>query len=665
MGINHIKYKKICRKNSRLLKDCVLVLLFVAMITNIIKAEKVYAEGNDIQFTKEEQDYMKKNPVIYVAGNVDYYPLEYRFFKNGKYLGIVPDYLKLIEKQTGIQFKYIKYNKEEDLLNIGLNKQVEVVTAVVETKTQLKQYNLKSVAFVMSIPSDKKMYRMYLAVTDIADQRLVSIMEKCMTSITQEQKDSIYYKNAQKMNLNYGKLKGNAVFIIVILMFLFTVGLGVRYIRLKKNNNYYKYLDFITGGKNYTYLKYRYRKILAHSKNNYWLVCVNLNLTDITRLYGYNDAKEILKSATQILKKILSKEECFVRLYGDIFLVLLQGYSEKDIQCRIDKQFVKLSKSTESCTNIHKLHMHIGVYPLKPSDEELNQPLRYAMMAQEYAKSKNMISSIFNSELEKITKAEVDIEQEIITAFKNREFAIYFQPFYELEKNSMTGCEALIRWEHPEKGLLRPNSFIHIFQKRNMLDELDFYVFETVCEILKRRIKQEKQLFIVSCNFSRNNFYNPDFADNLIRTAESHGIPAKWLAIEITEGISTQTDCNVANNIHKISKAGFQIVIDNFGSEYGSFPDLIRYSVNIVKIDSKLVNHLDSQEMTDIVGGLIMMMHQLGIKVICSGVEKKEQEDKLRELKCDIVQGYLFYRPMEVLEFENLFGQKINEGIGE
>lgn len=250
-------------------------------------------------------------------------------------------------------------------------------------------------------------------------------------------------------------------------------------------------------------------------------------------------------------------------------------------------------------------------------------------------------------------------ENEIVRSFADAlqqgQFFIHYQPQYNHSSGLMVGAEALVRWNHPTRGLVPPDAFIPVLESNNLITRLDYYVFEQACISLRRWIDSGLPLVPLSVNFSRRDIFQPDFVQQLERIREKHAVPVNYLRLEITESAFAGNGPQANDVVCALHKSGYIVEMDDFGSGYSSLNVLKDIDVDILKLDMLfLSDEHGSNRGGTILSFVVRMAKWLGLPVIAEGVETLHQADFLRSIGCDQVQGYLYSRPLPQKEFESL-----------
>lgn len=247
------------------------------------------------------------------------------------------------------------------------------------------------------------------------------------------------------------------------------------------------------------------------------------------------------------------------------------------------------------------------------------------------------------------------MEQELKDAWENDEFQVFLQPQVNVENGKIEGFEALIRWDHPTRGVLAPQDFLPAMKILKMAEGLDYLVFEKVCMFLNKRLEEKKELFCISCNFVREHFVKRDFACSLEAVREKYAVPASYLAVEITEGSAFADEQMVQDNVVMLKEFGYHVYLDDYGADQSTFSDLLFHSISHIKLDKKLVDHIEQKNAEVLVQGLCKIAHRLSYQVVCEGVETGLQCELAKKCGVDIIQGFYYYQPMDISNAEHLY----------
>ncbi len=382
------------------------------------------------------------------------------------------------------------------------------------------------------------------------------------------------------------------------------------------------------------------------------MILVGTNIKDfklINELFGMEKGNRVLKQFAEILESMCGKNDVCGRLQSDHFCLLI----EKNKFDRM--QFLRaMQEISDTLVSKHyTMYVHAGIYDISDPDQEISIMCDKANMA---------ISTIKNDSQSEIAYYENDMmqktlyEQEILNEFshalENGEFIVYLQPQVDFD-GRVQGAEALVRWDHPRKGLIGPDEFISILETAGMIHKLDYYIWKKAVSILKRWKDQGREDMTLSVNISPNDIYYLNIVDVLDELVNDSDVSPGNLKLEITE-TTLMTDLDKHNDvIHDLHDKGFEIEIDDFGSGYSSLAVLKNLEADILKIDMEFLRETDNRSRSRIIlNSVIRMAKQLGMPVITEGIEDEQQANFLKSLGSDMFQGYYFSKPLPLEDFE-------------
>ena len=248
------------------------------------------------------------------------------------------------------------------------------------------------------------------------------------------------------------------------------------------------------------------------------------------------------------------------------------------------------------------------------------------------------------------------MENNIRDEIDNNRFFLEFQPVIEAKTEKIIGAEVLSRLNSKEEGILTPRDFLSAVHNVGLNQKFDYYIFEKNCKWISSD-KENRMKYVYTINFSRYTLCDEKFAEKIIKVVEKYGIDYSCIAIEILEDKNLEGNerTSMIKNLAILKEKGMLILLDDFGKGYTSFGDLTDFDISIVKIDKSITQSTNSQIGFVVLKNIIRTAHDLGFKTVCEGVETEEQKNLAVKAGCDMLQGYYFYRPMAVAQFENLF----------
>lgn len=395
---------------------------------------------------------------------------------------------------------------------------------------------------------------------------------------------------------------------------------------------------------------------VARRQNKYGsLLYLDLdNFKTLNDSLGHSVGDELLVQLSMRLRNALRKEDMAARLGGDEFVVLLTGeYADKSLAM---EQALSVAKKIQSAiSEPYRLHGYehiitasIGITVYPEENTTVTEILKQADTAMYRAKDdgRNTIT-FYNADFQKAADKRLLLEKELRHAITHDEFEVYYQPQVDSVGN-LVGSEALIRWIHPDRGIILPLDFIPIAEETGLILELDNKVLKDACEFGK-----QCNLDRIAVNISPRQFRQPDFVDIVQNIIEVTGADPKILMLEVTEGIVIDDIEDTIQKMNALKEIGIRFAIDDFGTGYSSLAYLKQLPLDQLKINDKFVRDVISDASDAIiVETIILMAKHLGLNVVAEGVETAEQLDFLVEQDCHMFQGYLFSYPLGKIEFE-------------
>lgn len=368
----------------------------------------------------------------------------------------------------------------------------------------------------------------------------------------------------------------------------------------------------------------------------------------INDLYGEKFGDEILDFIKNQMAQVCRKDQYFINLRSDVFMIVTEYDEEEDITELIHK----LDEKINSYKGV-KLYMVYGVYTVEDKNMELRQMQDRASMARKASKN-NVLSNIlfYREQFKDSLYNRKYIEENMQTAINERQFKMYLQPKYSIARNEIIGAEALVRWNNPERGMIYPDQFIPIIEENGFIKKVDYYIWEEACRFIKKCIDIGIDFCPVSVNVSRIHLRDNECIHVLDDMIARNGIPKKMLELEITETAGGQ---EVSKKAMQLKEEGYTLLMDDFGSGYSSLDILLETPFDVIKLDKKFMeNMMLSSKGRLILEQVVSMVNRLELGLLAEGVETKEQVEMLKSIGCDQVQGYYYSKPMPEEEFYEL-----------
>jgi diguanylate cyclase (GGDEF)-like protein/PAS domain S-box-containing protein len=379
---------------------------------------------------------------------------------------------------------------------------------------------------------------------------------------------------------------------------------------------------------------------------------------EVNDTLGHAVGDLLLQEAAQRIRACVRESDTLARLGGDEFTVVLSAISETSHVEDVAQKIVrKLAEPFRLDSEVVYISASIGI-TLYPNDAtDIDALMKNADQAMYVAKNKGRNRfSYFTQSLQKEAQTRLHLITDLRGALEANQFRVHFQPIIELSTGHIHKAEALIRWQHPERGMVSPAKFIPLAEETGLINEIGDWVFRESARWAKSWSKRSPDGFQISVNMSPVQFQRGSkVCDEWVEYLAGLGISGKNMVIEITEGLLLNAESEVTDYLLKFRDAGIQVAIDDFGTGYSSLSYIKRFDIDYLKIDRSFVSNLETDpDNMALSEAIIVMAHKLGLKVIAEGVETEEQRNLLTAAGCDYAQGYLFSKPVPPEEFERL-----------
>jgi len=386
-------------------------------------------------------------------------------------------------------------------------------------------------------------------------------------------------------------------------------------------------------------------------------------LLDLDRFKAINDTMghpagdELLRVAAIRLTECVRADDMVARLGGDEFAILLPEMPAGTDLGKIAGKILDAFRNPfvlEGNEVFVSASMGIAVYPDDSNDaDDLIKQADTAMYLAKRSGRNNF--RFYSKELTVLASERFALESELRRAVERNELELYFQPKVWLADGALIGSEALLRWNHPQRGMVQPDQFISIAEDSGLILEIGEWVFREACQAAQAWNAPDMPLHKVAINLSARQFQSGDLAKTVSRILEETNCLPEWIELEITESMLLDEHGEVLQILNQFQELGIAIAIDDFGTGYSSLSYLARYPINTLKIDRLFVSSIaEDPHRAELVRAIISIAHSLGLIVVAEGVDTQEQAAYLRERGCQIAQGYLYSKPMPRSVFQSL-----------
>ena len=539
------------------------------------------------------------------------------------------DCIEAIEKKTA-DFAIIDYyNVNKALRNRG------------DEEILVNQMANAKIEITMGVPSD-------------ADSRLIGIINNSIQYLSPM--DSCETINMELSNQNsvfslsaflreYSKM-----IVVVALLSLFVI--IVLIIILQRLYRRIVAFDKLTGCYNKLHFEKLVPKILVEQENiQYYIMVFDIyRFKYFIQYYGRKVGDDLLRTIISKVRTLLIKDEIISRISDDEFAILIESTNYIKL---IQEIYYFLEEARLEFKLDIPITMNFGLYQIENRKEAVANMIDKAILARKVDKDKrHSLYVIYTDEMEEKLLLETRIEEEMKKALNDKEFKVFYQPKVDLKTKKLVGAEALIRWIKPDGTMIFPDQFIPVFERNGFIEELDYYVLNEVSEYIVNRVKNDLPTFPISVNQSRYLFSNPQYVDNIIAIMKNTGVDGQLIELEVTETFYIENHTRLVRVVNQLKECNIKIAIDDFGSGYSSLNLLTEMPADILKIDREFLTDSDkSQAKREVIENVVELAHKLNMKVVCEGVETKEQETFLENISCDIAQGYYYSKPISIKDF--------------
>lgn len=388
-----------------------------------------------------------------------------------------------------------------------------------------------------------------------------------------------------------------------------------------------------------------------HPDNQYAIICMDVNHFKLVNdLKGWEKGDELLKHIAHVLTNKLPHDSIYARVRGDIFCMCVH-FEQRSQLIRIVSE---LRADVEGYYDDIDVAPFFGICVVEDITTPVNVMCDWADMALKSIKG-NMVQfyAFYDDQLRDTMIYNKLIESEMYMALEQKQFFVMLQPKCDINTGKAIGAEALVRWQHPERGMIPPDSFIPVFEEDGFVLQLDEYVWEETCKAIRSWLDRGFEVVPVSVNVSRLHILDGELVEKLVNLVKKYSLPTGLLELELTESAFLGNVEKLYEIMHRLKDAGFTLSMDDFGSGYSSLNMLKDAPFDVVKFDREFLNEtVNSDKGKTILDSMIDMVNRLNIKVLVEGVETEEQTRILLEAGCHIAQGYYYSRPISIEEFE-------------
>lgn len=415
--------------------------------------------------------------------------------------------------------------------------------------------------------------------------------------------------------------------------------------------------DTLTGLPNRTLLADRIEQAMAKVTEQggcFALMFIDLDgFKPVNDAFGHHVGDQLLKAVAARLRGHLHSQDTLARIGGDEFVLLVELQEPDDAVGVADKQVNLVARPFRVADHDLQLSASVGIVLYPGNGQDQHELLRNADAAMYHAKSAGKNGySFFDTSMNSNARQQLQLLQDLRAALEHGQFRLYYQPKFDAHRCTPIGAEALLRWEHPQQGLLLPDRFIGLAEKTGLIIPIGEWVLGEACRQMRLWLDQGHEHWRIAVNLSAIQFCHSGLVDSVARALADSGLPANRLTLEITETTAMRDADASLTVLQRLSDMGVDLSIDDFGTGYSSLMYLKRLPANELKIDRGFVRDLEhDSDDAAIVSAIVALGQALGLRIVAEGVETDRQQDFLTRLGCDSLQGYLLGQPVPAEQF--------------
>ncbi len=462
-------------------------------------------------------------------------------------------------------------------------------------------------------------------------------------------------------------IRDHSILIILLLVAVAAIIIFVMYRMLQNSRHIQRlmYKDTNFNIWNLNYLKYQASRKLATDKNARYAV-VYTDICQFRRyntLYGWHAGQRILELFIEVVSEEFdNKNELYARSYGDHFVFFMKYDTIETLRKRLTKIGDAISSRIYDEVQIH-MTLAMGVSCIPQGEEDIQVALSYGIQVIDTLKnSYSNVVRFYDETLRDQLKEHHEREKVLELAQIDKDFVTYYQAKVDIRSEQIVGAEALVRFKDPtDNGAIRsPGFFVPYYEQTGKIAQIDFFVMESVCKMLRRRIDSGKKVVPISCNFSRIHFVKEGFLEQFEALIEKYQVPKELLEVEITETIVVEDlqRQKVKETVDVLRQNGVRLSIDDFGSGYSSLGVFEQIPASVIKLDrSFLLNNENRMRQVKVMKNIINLAQDLDAQVVCEGVETQKDTELMMEIGAYVAQGYHYSKPVP----EEVFERKLDD----
>ncbi len=444
-------------------------------------------------------------------------------------------------------------------------------------------------------------------------------------------------------------------FVIAAVLVFFTILIWRSKVKTIEEIKKVAYYDSLTELPNLEKLKLIMFETLNKNKDKkYGIIKMDIqNFKAVNEMFGFEVGDKVLKAFKTIRETVNEPSLVITRAGIDEFIIFSGNGFVDDMEERTsiyESYYNKIIPELEE----YQIKFKYGRYQIKQGETNVEDILNKVTLAHSISKyNKDKIIFDYDDKYKEELLRQAEITHEMKPAISNKEFKVFLQPKVSVSDNKLIGAEALVRWIKPDGNVTFPDQFIPLFEKNGFIVELDKYMLEETCILLRKWMDKSNEIIPISVNFSRLNLSRENFSDKITEIVDKYEIPHQYIEIELTESTLDEDEEKLEALFESLNSQGFKTAIDDFGSGFSSLGMLKNLKIDILKLDKSFFSKAKNTERGELlVEGIVKLAQSLNMYVVAEGVEEVKQVEFLKYVGCDAAQGYYFAKPMLAMEFE-------------
>lgn len=494
---------------------------------------------------------------------------------------------------------------------------------------------------------------------DGSGQILATILNQGIRHLDSSVSNSIVVKNNDvTQDYTFGMyLKKYSMIIIAVVLGLVLIGGLLFYLHRRRQQTLLwkaAYVDKVTGRYNYEKMVLDVEHLFDGTHQGEYGICSLdvVNFKFVNENFGYSVGNHVLSLMARLIGEECKEAEYCARSGGDQFVLVLKSHETEELVGRMKRLTDKIAQEVQRLNGDYKIRVVAGVYMLQ-EDKDPHFAFDKANLARKSVRdSRSRNVAVYDTQMHRRTIQAREIEAIMYQSLADEEFQVYLQPRVVIGTGEIVAAEALVRWQRKNGEMIYPDAFIPLFEANGFIREMDFFIYEKVCRMLKERLEKQLPIVPISVNVSRAHLEGGGFLPHFNELIEEYQVPKDYVEMELTESLLVEDPDRMIAMVKELKENDYKVSIDDFGSGYSSLNILKQLHFDLLKIDKEFLRTEGVKpEDRIILQNVIRMAKELKMQVLIEGVETKEQQQMLTQMDCDFAQGYYFSRPIPVTDF--------------